>query len=678
MADINDLTDEQLEQVALGKMTLAEALNKKPAYTVDNIHEMSDEQLQMVMDGVPISEIKKERNEFVGMGSSIGGALGGAAIGTAILPGVGTAVGGIIGGALGAFGGELAEDQLQGEDLNYANAAKEAAISAGIDVATLGVAKFTKPAYFAGKRALGFSVEEVAKDIVNKSATTLATQRAGTVGSLVATQDLLSTTGATLTPAQIGGDGILELYENLGRGGIFSGKMFDENMAKVNEAVGGAINDLVGKHEAGVALRGELGGSIDNVLHEAKTALSKQYVKGLDDVMSRVKNDTVNVLPIYNSLDKFLAKNSNRLGNTNLNKKAYATIKDLQRQLEGGFKEVDVFETIQKPYRNAFGQTKYTTEKVLKGTKKEPIPMTAKEVIEWQKKVNNTINDIGALNRQSGLFNTTVDAQLSQVNRAISGSIDQVMSRVNPEAYAKYKTVKTAYGDGLSQLRPRTMKSVLDGAKKGDLDRLGSVLLQDGKTNLSKFNQAWKAINFSVNTMKPSRFKELGFKDKKEFIDNIKSSYVQNLFPDINDVGFDITKYANKMSKLSKEDIEKAKSILGKDYGRFNQIRNAIIDASKSSKTDVGLLSLRSKELQAGTAVLAGSTAGFGTGLAALLTPKFMARIALNPKQSGRLINLLGRRSTTPEGLTATQKSITALLAAEGVDLAAEPLTSPN
>lgn len=678
MADINDLTDEQLEQVALGKMTLAEALNKKPAYTVDNIHEMSDEQLQMVMDGVPISEIKKERNEFVGMGSSIGGALGGAAIGTAILPGVGTAVGGIIGGALGAFGGELAEDQLQGEDLNYANAAKEAAISAGIDVATLGVAKFAKPAYFAGKRALGFSVEEVAKDIVNKSATTLATQRAGTVGSLVATQDLLSTTGATLTPAQIGGDGILELYENLGRGGIFSGKMFDENMAKVNEAVGGAINDLVGKHEAGVALRGELGGSIDNVLHEAKTALSKQYVKGLDDVMSRVKNDTVNVLPIYNSLDKFLAKNSNRLGNTNLNKKAYATIKDLQRQLEGGFKEVDVFETIQKPYRNAFGQTKYTTEKVLKGTKKEPIPMTAKEVIEWQKKVNNTINDIGALNRQSGLFNTTVDAQLSQVNRAISGSIDQVMSRVNPEAYAKYKTVKTAYGDGLSQLRPRTMKSVLDGAKKGDLDRLGSVLLQDGKTNLSKFNQAWKAINFSVNTMKPSRFKELGFKDKKEFIDNIKSSYVQNLFPDINDVGFDITKYANKMSKLSKEDIEKAKSILGKDYGRFNQIRNAIIDASKSSKTDVGLLSLRSKELQAGTAVLAGSTAGFGTGLAALLTPKFMARIALNPKQSGRLINLLGRRSTTPEGLTATQKSITALLAAEGVDLAAEPLTSPN
>ena len=678
MADINDLTDEQLEQVALGKMTLAEALNKKPAYTADNIHEMSDEQLQMVMDGVPISEIKKERNEFVGMGSSIGGALGGAAIGTAILPGVGTAVGGIIGGALGAFGGELAEDQLQGEDLNYANAAKEAAISAGIDVATLGVAKFAKPAYFAGKRALGFSVEEVAKDIVNKSATTLATQRAGTVGSLVATQDLLSTTGATLTPAQIGGDGILELYENLGRGGIFSGKMFDENMAKVNEAVGGAINDLVGKHEAGVALRGELGGSIDNVLHEAKTALSKQYVKGLDDVMSRVKNDTVNVLPIYNSLDKFLAKNSNRLGNTNLNKKAYATIKDLQRQLEGGFKEVDVFETIQKPYRNAFGQTKYTTEKVLKGTKKEPIPMTAKEVIEWQKKVNNTINDIGALNRQSGLFNTTVDAQLSQVNRAISGSIDQVMSRVNPEAYAKYKTVKTAYGDGLSQLRPRTMKSVLDGAKKGDLDRLGSVLLQDGKTNLSKFNQAWKAINFSVNTMKPSRFKELGFKDKKEFIDNIKSSYVQNLFPDINDVGFDITKYANKMSKLSKEDIEKAKSILGKDYGRFNQIRNAIIDASKSSKTDVGLLSLRSKELQAGTAVLAGSTAGFGTGLAALLTPKFMARIALNPKQSGRLINLLGRRSTTPEGLTATQKSITALLAAEGVDLAAEPLTSPN
>lgn len=672
MADLSDLTDEQLEQIALGNLTLDEALGKKPAYTADNIYEMSDEQLQMVMDGVPISEIKKERNELVGMGTSIGGALAGAAAGTAILPGIGTAIGGLIGGAAGAFGGELIEDELQGEDLNYANAAKEAAISAGIDVATLGAAKFAKPAYFAGKRALGFSVEEVAKDIVEKSSATLATQRAGTAASLAATQDLLSTTGATLTPAQVGGDGILELYENLGRGGIFSGKMFDENMAKVNQAVGGAVNDLIGKHEAGVALRGELGGAIDNVLHEAKGALSKQYVKGLDDVMARVKNDTVNVLPIYSALDRFLAKNANRLGETNLNKQAYNTIKDLQSQLRGGFKEVDVFETIQKPYKNAFGQTMYKTEKVLKGTKKEPIPMTAKEVIEWQKKVNNTINDIGALNRQSGLFNTTADAQLSQVNRAISGSIDQVMSRVNPEAYAKYKTVKKAYGDGLSQLRPRTMKTVLDGAKKGDLDRLGSVLLQDGKTNLSKFNQAWKAINYSVNTMKPARFKELGFKNKKEFLDNIKSSYVQNLFPDINDVGFDITKYANKMSKLSKEDLAKAKSILGKDYGRFNQIRNAIIDASKSSKTDVGLLSLRSKELQAGTAVVAGSTAGLGTGLAALLTPKFMAKVALNPKQTGRLINLLGRKSTTPEGLSATQKAIAALIAAESMDTAVD------
>lgn len=670
--DLSGLTDEQLEQVALGNLDVLQAQKNTSYFNLDNMDELTDEQLEMVANGTPLSEIKKERNELVGMGTSIGGALAGAAAGTAILPGIGTAIGGLIGGAAGAFGGELIEDELQGEDLNYANAAKEAAISAGIDVATLGAAKFAKPAYFAGKRALGFSVEEVAKDIVEKSSATLATQRAGTAASLAATQDLLSTTGATLTPAQVGGDGILELYENLGRGGIFSGKMFDENMAKVNEAVGGAVNDLVGKHEAGVALRGELGGAIDNVLHEAKGALSKQYVKGLDDVMSRVKNDTVNVLPIYSALDRFLAKNANRLGETNLNKQAYNTIKDLQSQLRGGFKEVDVFETIQKPYKNAFGQTMYKTEKVLKGTKKEPIPMTAKEVIEWQKKVNNTINDIGALNRQSGLFNTTADAQLSQVNRAISGSIDQVMSRVNPEAYAKYKTVKQAYGDGLSQLRPRTMKTVLDGAKKGDLDRLGSILLQDGKTNLSKFNQAWKAINYSVNTMKPARFKELGFKNKKEFLDNIKSSYVQNLFPDINDVGFDITKYANKMSKLSKEDLAKAKSILGKDYGRFNQIRNAIIDASKSSKTDVGLLSLRSKELQAGTAVVAGSTAGLGTGLAALLTPKFMAKVALNPKQTGRLINLLGRKSTTPEGLSSTQKAIAALIAAESMDTAAD------
>ncbi|MGJ8682895.1 bacteriocin class II family protein, partial [Paraglaciecola sp.] len=381
MADINSLTDEQLEQVALGKISLDEAVGKTSYYTADNIDELSDEQLAMVAAGTPLSEIKKERNEFVGMGTSIGGALTGAAVGTAILPGVGTAIGGLIGGAVGAFGGELAEDQLQGEDLNYANAAKEAAISAGIDVATLGVAKWAKPAYYAGKRALGFTAEEVAQDIVQKAVVDKGLQVAGTQTSLAATQDLLSTTGATLTPSQVGGDGILEFYENIGRGGIASGKLFEENMVKVNDAVSGAINDLIGKHQAGVALKGELGESVDNVLYEAKKSLGKQYEIGLREVESLIKNDKVNVIGIHEALEGFLKSKTNKLGGSSLQNDALRIIKDLQKDLSNGFKVEDIVETVRVPVKGLFGETTYRNVSKVTGKKKVPVPLMAKQLI---------------------------------------------------------------------------------------------------------------------------------------------------------------------------------------------------------------------------------------------------------------------------------------------------------
>jgi hypothetical protein len=670
MADINSLTDEQLEQVALGKLTLDEAIGKTSYYTVDNIDELSDEQLAMVAAGTPLSEIQKERNEFVGMGSSIGGALGGAAIGTAILPGVGTAVGGIIGGALGAFGGELAEDELQGEDLNYANAAKEAAISVGLDVVTLGAMKFAKPAYFAGKRALGFTAEEVAQDLAQKAAVRKGIQTAGTQTSLAATQELLSKTGATLTPSQVGGDGILEFYENIGRGGIASGKLFDENMAKVNDAVSGAINDLVGKHQAGVALKGELGESVDNVLYEAKKSLGKQYEIGLREVEGLIKNDTVNVLPIYNALEGFLKSKRNKLGNSSLQKDALRVIEDIQKDLSGGFKLVDEVREVKTPYTNSFGQKMFKTEKQVVGKKKIPVPITAKQLIEWQKKVNKTVSDMK--NPQSPLYATSSDAEISQAARALSGALDGVMAKVNPQAYAKYQQVKKAYSKGINVLRPDSVKGVINAASKGDYERLGKMFFQEGKVNINQFDQTWKAVKSAASLMDKKQLSNLGFSDKADLFKTIKESYVRNLFPDVNDVKFSITDYANKMAKLTPEEVKQARKILGKDYGRFNQIRNAIIDASKQSKTDVGLLSLRSKELQGISAIATASMTGIVGGLAAVLAPKMMAKIALNPKQTARLINIMKRSSDTPEGLTATQKAITALLASESVETATD------
>jgi hypothetical protein len=126
------------------------------------------------------------------------------------------------------------------------------------------------------------------------------------------------------------------------------------------------------------------------------------------------------------------------------------------------------------------------------------------------------------------------------------------------------------------------------------------------------------------------------------------------------------------MSKMSREELAQAKTVLGKDYGRFNQVRNAIIDASKKPDSDVGILSLRSKELGTVGAVVVGSVTGVAGGMAALLAPKMMSKIALNPKTSAMLINAMGRSSKTVGGLDETKKLLTAILAAEGMDTAVD------
>lgn len=661
--DVDNMTEEMLDAyLAEGSVS-----------TGVDIDSMTEEQLDRYLAGKPLEA--PERNEFIGMGSSIAGALGGAAIGSAV-PVVGTIAGGIIGGALGAFGGELAEDYMSEEDLNYANAAKEAAISVGVDAATLGTMKFAKPAYFAGKRALGFSTEEVAKDIAEKAAKTLPTQKAGTPLALASAQSLVEEGGATLTPTQLGGTGVLALYDKIGRAGIFSGNTFADNGLRTNNAISSAIDGLVAKNEANVLLKGELGSAVDEVLYEAKKAIGKQYETGLNEVAKAIKNDKVNVIPVHKAIDGFLKANANPLGGSNLDDATIKLLSSIKGDLSAGIAKEDIVKTVARESKGFFGETTVKKTKEVVGQKTIPVPMPAMSVLEWQKKVNRKITEMS--NPNSPLYAGVGDAEVAKVSSLLRGLIDKTMTGVNPQAYSKYLDVKKGYKNGVKALRPDSIKSVINSAAKGDYERLGKLFFQEGVVNLDQFNKTWKAVNYAANTMKPAQLKSLGFSSKDDLFKTIRSSYLLNMFPKVNDVGFDMTKYASKMQNLKGEELKQAKKVLGKDFGRFNQIRNTIIAVAEKPTTDVGLLALRSKEFQAAGALAAGSLLNVGTGIAALLAPKMMAKIALNPKTAGMLINALNRTSRTPEGLAKTEKIIRQILIAEGIDLGFETVTSPD
>ena len=141
----------------------------------------------------------------------LGGSLAGAAAGIPFGP-VGMIAGGILGGSAGTGAGSLTSDVLQGKDLDFQEAVKESLISAGFDVATLGLGKVLKPAYLSAKAALGYTPKEVAEEIIKEGLET------GSTESLKATQKILEEGGASLTRYQTGQASSLAVFaEKIGR-----------------------------------------------------------------------------------------------------------------------------------------------------------------------------------------------------------------------------------------------------------------------------------------------------------------------------------------------------------------------------------------------------------------------------------------------------------------------------
>ena len=242
----------------------------------------------------------------------LGGALGGAAAGFAVGGPLGGLLGGILGGSAGSGAGSLASDVLAGEDLNYHDAVEEALISAGFDIATLGLGKVIKPAWVIGKKALGFSAKEVADEIIKNS--TKGGFGAGTKESLQASQAILQERGASLTRYQTGNASSLEVFaEKLGEAGLVSGKESSENMIRVNNAAQGALDDIFGAIDVRTGSSpSDLGEAVYDIITAGRTALGQVYGDGLEELSKSISKKTVNTKGISKKLTFFLRSNSEK------------------------------------------------------------------------------------------------------------------------------------------------------------------------------------------------------------------------------------------------------------------------------------------------------------------------------------------------------------------------------
>jgi len=528
----------------------------------------------------------------------IAGALAGMKVGApGGLPGM--FVGGTIGGAVGTFGGAVASDALAEEDIDYANAVDQALISMGFDIATLGAGKVIKPAWIAGKKALGFSPKEVAQEIAKLGG------EVGTKESLQASQSILAEKGATLTPFQVGADGWWQrLQEQVAQVGLFSGNVLERNAKKVNEIVAKELSDVTDDFVLMSADRGQIAEILFDVVQGGKKLLSENYDKAWEEVIKRSGSSTYTTKPYVDTLNKFVKDRQGKVVNS-LSDDTLKYIDDLRRKLGAGT------------------QARIGIE----------------EIATIEKKIGADIaGKFG--NPQSPMFNSTMERELAQLSEAIRGTTGRLIRAQDPSVASIYAAMNKGYSEGMAGLLPEINRNFVKQASEGNYLALGNLIGKAG--NVDQIIAFKRSLNQAFSeAYKAGRGDVAGVLGRKEADALLKQGFLQTQFPDLATGEFNIKNYQTLANKLAdKSEARKWRAVLGDDYPRVKQLVNLMSEASRNPSSNIGELVFRSKEYQqlSGVAQLSSLAVNIPAGAVILGIPVAMAKIITNPKHINKLI----------------------------------------
>ena len=537
----------------------------------------------------------------VGMGGAVAGGLAGIPFGP---PGI--VAGSILGGSGGSAGGSLLSDYLAGEDLDFGTAMKEAGISAGLDIITLGASKFgLKPLvnFIKQKRATGVSPQQAADDMIAQAKT--GDGIAGSEESLQASQKLLTEGGATLTPYQTGqATGWQVFGEKLADMGILSSKKMSDNSAQVSTIVNDSFEQIIttaGKQEG---LDPEaLGGAIHAVILAGKDSLSQTYGTGLATITGKMAGRQAPTTPVKNALDKFVRSHADPLKST-LHPDAKKIIDEFLLPLQ------DVSVT------------------------------SAKSIINFEKTFKERLRSLSDPN--SAQFNDVAARQLGELSSTLKNSVEQSLRAVDIPAADAYKALNKSYAEGLNTLLPLINKNVMVQGNKAQFDAIGGVLVGEG--SLSATRAMFKSID--------EAFKQIGgstinFATASEVKATIRNGYLKKLMTDIGQEGFDTKNYKG-LAKQFADPKKRARLafIMGDKYKPVNQLLNTMQEAATKPTSNIGELALRAREFSAAIAIGAttfvsgagGVAESLATGALVFMVPSFLAKAATNPKHVNKIL----------------------------------------
>ena len=543
--------------------------------------------------------------DFLDVGTGLGGALAGAAAGTAILPGVGTVVGGILGGAAGTFGGEVAEDVIAGGNVDLDRATESAATGAVFDVATLGLGKVIRP--------LAKSLGIMPADILNKVMPTKSQAfDVGSKESLQQTEQLLASQGGGLSAVQAGATGVRKVAEQIGDEGILSGARSAKRVQRNAEILKDEMQRQIDGVDPSFAQSiDDVGKHVFDVINAGRNATMDIFDKGLGEIAKDHGGKSIINKPMRDAIEAFEQKFATDFG-TKLSKETLAEIKDIK--------------------------TMFQSPK-----------MSVQSLIDAQQIINRLIREAGDISGNK--FNSTVEFQLSQLNKDIGNAIEKTLktrgrggAAGQGEVGIKYAALNKMYGDAMNGLLPKLNESVIKGAKAGDYDRIGKLLVKP--SSASKVSEMMSSIDKAFAQMQKAGTTPPGVKTAKDAKRVIRQSYLAEFFKDVADES-DIYNLANKAKLFSgpaKSEVKKIKTIMGEDFPQFKALVNAISESKPGANTGIFGLALRSREAgivtTGGLAAGAGALSGIAGAAAVFAIPEVLGRVATNRKAVARLLDL--------------------------------------
>ena len=597
---------------------------------------------------VPPAEDPNWLQENLGMPMSAGfgaiGTMAGVPFGPAAMAGLGIA-GSAFGEGLGTY---ISETEYK--DLNPEEALQKAVVNAGysvgFDIATLGLMSKLGPAWYKAKEVLGFSVEQTLKDAAD------TVFGVGSRESLLVSQKMLMEGGATLLPSQVRGEGLDAFKEQVANVGLISRGTMDQNLQAVNNVIQEQLITITNRNAAGFGnAPSEMGAAMHQLIQAGDQAIKDQYVAGLDDIIKNVSGlQRVDAGSVSEPINAFLKDQRGEI-EQKLSKETVAFLSDQFRK----------YEILAKTF--APGNT---------------VPLT--DLIQLDK---NFTRDISAkFGSGSSQRNDVIHSELSSAASEVREAIYNAIKEVNPEQAEAYRLLKDAYRESVNALFPPINSTFVKQANKGSFIGLGNLAAR--ATNVDQVINMKASLKraFQEAAKDPEALEKLPFNSVADidqlFKEGFLSAKMSTVFGD-KFVASDLKTLAKSLDIPS--EAEKFKVILGKDYGKFRQVMNTVIETSESASGDFGALLLRSAETQGikgigntlvqtvgtiggASAVAAGTVSATNpivlSGVAALFVPQIFANIVTNPKYVNRLIGLAGKKKSS--GLEATNVAVQLLV----------------